>query len=90
MTKSKITTLVEGDARIHTSNASCEYGQSQHIKKSTWRWAGYYNLSVDVVALEVLYATLRDLPIPPGAAKRKTHKLDYIGTVLWMGGSEHP
>ncbi|KAJ1773980.1 hypothetical protein LPJ74_000079 [Coemansia sp. RSA 1843] len=53
-------------------------------------WAGHCNLSVGAVALAILYATLRDLPTLPGAAKRKIHEFDYIGTVLWMGGSEHP
>ncbi|KAJ1789457.1 hypothetical protein LPJ59_005340 [Coemansia sp. RSA 2399] len=57
------------------------------IEKSTWRWAGYYNLPVGAVALAILYLTLHDLPTPPGAMKRKIREFDYIGTVLWMGGS---
>ncbi|KAJ2517993.1 hypothetical protein H4217_003609 [Coemansia sp. RSA 1939] len=56
-------------------------------ESSTWRWAGYYNLPVGAVALAILFLTLRDLPTPPGAVKRKIREFDYLGTILWMGGS---
>ncbi|KAJ2889876.1 hypothetical protein GGI21_006393, partial [Coemansia aciculifera] len=54
---------------------------------SNWRWVGYMNLPIGVVALAILYATLHDLPTPPGGRTRKLREFDYLGTLFWLGGS---
>ncbi|KAJ2723689.1 hypothetical protein GGI07_002484 [Coemansia sp. Benny D115] len=52
-----------------------------------WRWAGYMNLPIGVLALLLLGYALHDVPRPPGAATRKLRDFDYVGTVVWLGGS---
>ncbi|KAJ2742553.1 hypothetical protein GGI20_004397 [Coemansia sp. BCRC 34301] len=57
------------------------------LERSTWRWVGYMNLPIGVVALAILWFTLHDLPTPPGRIGRKLREFDYLGTLFWLGGS---
>ncbi|KAJ2744730.1 hypothetical protein GGI20_002745, partial [Coemansia sp. BCRC 34301] len=57
------------------------------LEKAHWRWAEFVNLPVGVVALSVLYYTLRDLPNPPGQTIRSLREFDYLGSLFWLGGS---
>ncbi|KAJ1729189.1 hypothetical protein LPJ61_003646 [Coemansia biformis] len=52
-----------------------------------WRWAGYMHLPIGAVALLLLIYGLHDLPAPLGSKMRKLRSFDYLGTVLWLGGS---
>ncbi|KAJ1861933.1 hypothetical protein LPJ73_000901 [Coemansia sp. RSA 2703] len=57
------------------------------LENSTWRWTGYMNLPLGVGALVLLFVALRDVPAPPGTVLRKAKEFDYLGTVVWLGGS---
>ncbi|KAJ2715690.1 hypothetical protein H4R19_001063 [Coemansia spiralis] len=56
-------------------------------ESGSWRWVGYMYLPAGAVALALLVYGLRDLPVPPGTARHKLRSFDYLGTVLWLGGS---
>ncbi|KAJ2705592.1 hypothetical protein FB645_002283 [Coemansia sp. IMI 203386] len=57
------------------------------LEHSSWRWIGYMNLPLGAGALIILYLSLRDIPAPPGRVTRKIREFDYLGTVVWLGGS---
>jgi MFS family permease len=47
---------------------------------TSWRWIFYVNLPVGIIALVVLAATL------PAATERRSHAVDYLGTLLLAAG----
>ncbi|KAJ2503102.1 hypothetical protein GGH96_000545 [Coemansia sp. RSA 1972] len=56
------------------------------VEHGSWRWAGYMNLPIGVAALLLLVPFLRHLPMPHGTA-HALREFDYLGTLLWLGGS---
>ncbi|KAJ2759145.1 hypothetical protein IWQ56_005817 [Coemansia nantahalensis] len=57
------------------------------LDNGSWRWVAYMYLPVGAVALGLLAYGLRGIPAPPGAVRHKLRSFDYLGTVLWVGGS---
>ncbi|KAJ1679015.1 hypothetical protein EV182_002902, partial [Spiromyces aspiralis] len=57
------------------------------LEHASWRWAYYYSAIGGLVAMAILFLTLRDLPRPPSALPRKARHFDYLGIILWLGGS---
>jgi EmrB/QacA subfamily drug resistance transporter len=47
---------------------------------TSWRWIFYVNLPIGLAALAVLAATL------PAATERRSHRIDYLGTLLLAAG----
>ncbi|KAJ2148672.1 hypothetical protein IW143_000557 [Coemansia sp. RSA 520] len=60
---------------------------SMIVEKGSWRWAGYMNLPIGSVALLLLVPYMRRLPMPPGSTAYTMREFDYLGTLLWLGGS---
>ncbi|MDO8185321.1 MFS transporter [Conexibacter sp. JD483] len=50
------------------------------VEHLTWRWIFYVNLPIGAVALAVIAAVL------PASAARRSHAIDWLGTVLMAGG----
>ncbi|KAJ1952825.1 hypothetical protein GGI12_006151, partial [Dipsacomyces acuminosporus] len=57
------------------------------LEAGKWRWVAYFNLPVGFVALAILYYTLHDVPKPAGTTIHKLREFDYLGTIVWLGGS---
>ncbi|KAJ2452796.1 hypothetical protein EV183_002694 [Coemansia sp. RSA 2336] len=57
------------------------------LEYSSWRWTGYINLPLGAGALAILFPILRNLPVPAGSTAHKLREFDYLGTVVWLGGS---
>ncbi|KAJ2483653.1 hypothetical protein IWW56_000217 [Coemansia sp. RSA 2131] len=57
------------------------------VEHTSWRWAGYMNLPISAFALLLLIPYLRHLPMPPGSTAHALREFDYLGSLLWLGGS---